>query len=87
MFTQLLTIDGLSFINQNIRNGRRNDYYIYKKNHPLIPKQVVKVFNLGYLGVEKDFPEQLSSLHTERKEIWIYMQKKDIITKTLLKEE
>jgi len=26
------------------------------------PKQVVNVFDLGYLGIEKDFPEQLSSL-------------------------
>src|SRR4051812_30182503 len=28
----------------------------------LLPKQVVNVFDLGYLGVEKDFPQQLSSL-------------------------
>ena len=27
----------------------------------LLPKQVVNVVDLGYLGVEKDFPEQLSS--------------------------
>jgi DDE superfamily endonuclease len=26
------------------------------------PKQVVNVFDLGYLGIEKDFPEQLSAL-------------------------
>ncbi len=25
-----------------------------------LPKQVVNVIDLGYLGVEKDFPEQLS---------------------------
>jgi hypothetical protein len=28
----------------------------------LLPKQVVNVFDLGYLGAEKYFPEQLSVL-------------------------
>jgi hypothetical protein len=36
-------------------------YSIYKKNHPVTPKQVVNVIDLGYLGIEKDFPEQLLS--------------------------
>jgi hypothetical protein len=36
-------------------------YLIYKKNHPIMPKDVVNVYDLGYLGVEKDFPEQKSS--------------------------
>jgi hypothetical protein len=35
-------------------------YSIYKKNHLVTPKQVVNVLDLGYLGIEKDFPEQLS---------------------------
>jgi hypothetical protein len=49
---------------------RRHDYDFYKNNHPVTPsKQVVNVFDLGYLGVEKDFPEQLSSrYHIEGKE-------------------
>ena len=42
--------------------GKRHDYGIHKKIHPVTPKQVVSVFDLGYLGVEKDHPEQLSSL-------------------------
>ena len=41
------------------KKGRRHDYDIYKENHPAIPKQVVNVFDLGYLGVEKDFPEAI----------------------------
>jgi hypothetical protein len=41
----------------NHKEGRRHDYDIYKNNHPLIPKQVVNVLDLGYLGIEKDFPE------------------------------
>ena len=51
----------------NHKKGRRHDYDIYKKNHPLVPKDVVNVFDLGYLGVEKDYPEQLSSLPHRKK--------------------
>jgi DDE superfamily endonuclease len=47
--------------------GKRHDYDIYKKNHPAAPKQVVSVFDLGYIGVEKDFPEQMSSLPNRKK--------------------
>ena len=42
-------------------------YSIYKKNHPVIPKQVVTVVDLGYLGIEPDFPEQLSALPYKKK--------------------
>ncbi len=34
----------------------------------IVPKDVVNVFDLGYLGVEKDYPEQLSSLPHRKKE-------------------
>ncbi len=44
------------------KKGHRHDYDIYKKNHPVTPKQVVSVFDLGYIGVGKDCPEQISSL-------------------------
>jgi hypothetical protein len=44
------------------KKGKRHDYDIYKNTHPLTPTQVVNVLDLGYLGVEKDFPEQLSAL-------------------------
>ncbi|HXS60530.1 MAG TPA: transposase family protein [Candidatus Sulfopaludibacter sp.] len=49
------------------RKGRRHDYDIYKKNHPVIPNQVVNVVDLGYLGIEKDFPDQLSALPYKKK--------------------
>ena len=55
----------------NHKKGKRYDYdFNYKKNHPVTPsKQVVNVIDLGYLGVENDFPEQLSSpYHTKRRE-------------------
>ena len=49
------------------KKGRRHDYDVYKKNHPVTPKDVVNVYDLGYIGVEKDFPEQLSSLPKKKK--------------------
>jgi len=49
------------------KKGRKHDYDIYKNNHPVIPKQVFKVVDLGYLGIEKDFPEQLLSTPNGKK--------------------
>jgi hypothetical protein len=49
------------------KKGRMHDYDIYKNNHPLVPKDDVNVFDLRYLGVEKDFPSQLSSLPKRKK--------------------
>ena len=49
------------------KKGRRHDYDIYKKNHPVTPKEVTNVFDLGYLGVGKDYPEQLSLLPYKKK--------------------
>jgi hypothetical protein len=49
------------------KKGHVHDYNIYKKNHPFTPKKVVNVFDLGYLAVEKDFPQQLSSIPHRKK--------------------
>src|SRR6478609_9514764 len=51
----------------NHKKGKRHDYDLYKKNHPITPKEVVNVFDLGYLGAEKDFPEQISSIPQRKK--------------------
>jgi len=40
---------------------------IYKNNHPVTPKQVVNVIDLGYSSVKTDFQEQLSVLLRKRK--------------------
>ena len=58
---------GLIIHKLNHKKGKRHDYDIYKKNHPTTPRQVVNVFDLGYLGVEKDFPGQISSLPNRKK--------------------
>ncbi len=49
------------------KKGRRHDYDIYKKNHPITPKDVLNVFDLGYLGIEKDFLEQISAIPNRKK--------------------
>ena len=66
--TQLM-VNNRGFIihKANHKKGGRHDYDVYKKNHPVTPKEVVNVFDLGYLGIEKDFPQQLSSLPNRKK--------------------
>ena len=49
------------------KKGRKHDYDIYKNNHPVTPKQVIIIVDLWYLGVEKDFPDQLSALPYKKK--------------------
>lgn len=56
------------------KKGRKHDYDIYKNNHPVTPQQVVNVIDLGYFGVETDFPEQLSALPCKRKRNQILSQ-------------
>ncbi len=60
------------------KKGKRHDYDVYMSNHPIIPKQVVAVIDLGYLGIEKDYPEQLSSLpyKKENKPVFIKRRKR-----------
>ena len=63
---QLLTSRVLSSIDYDIRKGRRKyDYDVYKKNHPITSKDVLNVFYLEYLKVEKDFPKQLSAIQSK----------------------
>ena len=49
--------------------GKKHDYKIYKKNHPDIPKDVINIFDLGFLGVEKDYPKQRSSLPIKKEKV------------------
>ena len=47
--------------------GRRNDYAILKIKHPALSKNLMIFYDLGYLGVEKDYPNQISILPYKRK--------------------
>ncbi len=64
-----ITVNNRGYILHKVgyKKGRKHDYDVYKKNHPDIPKQVIIVVDLGYLGVETDFPEQLSALPYKKK--------------------
>ena len=37
-------------------HGRKHDYEIFKNNDPTTPLQVANLLDLGYLGVQNDFP-------------------------------
>jgi hypothetical protein len=39
------------------KKGRQHDYSIYKEEHPTTPPQIENYYDLGYYGVEKDFPD------------------------------
>lgn len=40
------------------RNGKKHDYHLFKeKGPPLIPPEVEVGVDLGYLGIEKDYPD------------------------------
>lgn len=47
--------------------GRRHDYDVYKYNHPVTPAQVENVVDLGYLGIQNDFPKVKSVLPHRKK--------------------
>ena len=50
--SQLMANDSGGIIYKAIhQKGRKHDYKIYKNNHPIIPKQVVTVADLGYYGI------------------------------------
>jgi hypothetical protein len=51
-----LTVNNRGYILHKVgyKKGRKHDYDIYKNNHPVTPKQVIIVVDLGYLGIEKD---------------------------------
>ncbi len=68
-----LTIVVTSFTKYAIRKEENMTIYsIYKKNHPVIPKQVVNVIDLGYLGIETDFRNNYPHYRIkEKKQIFI----------------
>ena len=37
--------------------GSAHDYRLYKYSHPKLPKEVSSKFDLGFVGVEKDYSE------------------------------
>jgi hypothetical protein len=59
--------EGLILHKTGHKSGRKHDYDIYKRNHPITPVQVENVFDLGYFGVQNDFPTVKSVLPVKKK--------------------
>jgi len=52
----MVNSEGLILHKTEHKKGRKHDYDIYKNKHPTTPPQVENVLDLGYLGVQNDFP-------------------------------
>jgi Helix-turn-helix of DDE superfamily endonuclease/DDE superfamily endonuclease len=48
--------EGKILYKTHYKAGRNHDYKVYNANHPATPKQVENLFDLGFFGVDKDFP-------------------------------
>ncbi len=49
------------------KKGRQHDYSVYKDEHPITPSQVENYFDLGYQGIENDFPDLKAVLPVKKK--------------------
>lgn len=49
--------DGLIIHKTSHARGRRHDYDVFKRNHPELPEKVRPELDLGYDGIQNDFPE------------------------------
>ena len=57
----------ISFIKQIIIKKERHDSDFYKRDRSITSEQVINVVDLGCLGVEKDYPDQLFALSYKKK--------------------
>jgi hypothetical protein len=71
------------------KKGKRHDYDVYKENHPVIPKQVVTIFDLeDTLIWKKTIQNNYHPYRKERRETKEgYMRKKKSTTEFILKKE
>ncbi len=63
----MVNADGLILHKTGHERGRKHDYGIFKENHPETPVQVENFFDLGYKGVQNDFPNIRSVLPIKKK--------------------
>ena len=69
------------------KKWRQHDYTVYKDGYPTTPPQVENYYDLGYYGVEKDFPDVKSILPIKKKRMLnLPKQKKDITKDTVDRE-
>ena len=64
--------------NHHHKKGRQHDYTVYKDEHPITPPpQVKNYFDLGYHGIENDFPDLKAILPLKKKRNVIELTKKE----------
>ena len=63
----MVNSEGLILHKTGHDRGRIHDYEIFKNKHPTTPLQVKSVLDLGYLGVQNDFPTVKSVLPFRKK--------------------
>ena len=62
-----INLDGM-IIHKSIHSpGSHYDYKIYKSKHPVFSEELLQFYDLGYLGIEKDYPNQISILPYKKK--------------------
>ena len=77
----MVNSDGTILHKTGHNHGRKHDYEIFKNNHPTTPLEVANLLDLGYLGVQNDFPTVKYLCHLERigRKVNSQMKKKKII--------
>ena len=63
----MVNSDGTILHKTGHEHGRKHDYTIFKNNHPTTPLQVANLLDLGYMGVQNDFPTVKSVLPVRKK--------------------
>ena len=57
-------------------SSSHHDYKIYKSKHPTLSQELLQFYDLGYLGIQKDFLNQISILpYKKRREKSYYTSK------------
>ena len=62
-----INLDGIIIHKSTHSPGSHHDYKIYKSKHPSFSEDIMVFYDLGYMGVEKDFPNQISVLPYKKK--------------------
>ena len=68
--TQLaVNAKGLIVHRTNHARGRVHDYALFKRDHPDLPKKVRPIVDLGYNGIQNDYPEMDPSIPFKKKSV------------------
>lgn len=63
----LVNKNGVIIHKTRYERGSEHDYWIWKKTHPVVPPNVEMDADLGYLGIQKDFPQLKTHLPIKKR--------------------